>query len=502
MIILAKDLFLNEEMNATEQRAALRRVQAGELYRVAPGIFSSLPENEWPDQLRRERVRVLAALFPNSIVGYRTAFDAMLNRQEIFLNYSYSRVANLPGLRINLVKGAAPQHGDMPMSHSKLYFPSEVRILLDNLSIDRSGHDRNVPAEAIEERLMNILHGRGENALNAIRDRAGDIAPLLGREREFRLLDKMIGNLLGTRPDHKAATSKARYMALGLAKDRLELFDKLAAALRRLVLPRIPDPVGNPEERKHFAFLESYFSNFIEGTRFAVEEAIDIALHGKIVEKRPKDSHDILGVFMQAEHPGWRAVPMPQTEAILAHLQDRHRRMLEARPEVQPGEFKLQANAAGNTRFVEPRLVRGTLVEAVKRLADVPPGFPRALMAMFIVAEIHPFSDGNGRLARLMMNAELTHAGEGRIIVPSLYREEYLDCLRVLTREGNPEPFIKVMQLAQEWTGAFRYADLQEVIAAMKRCNAFEESRIEHLLLLPDGTKLGKQRQEGGHATP
>jgi len=32
----------------------------------------------------------------------------------------------------------------------------------------------------------------------------------------------------------------------------------------------------------------------------------------------------------------------------------------------------------------------------------------RALLAMFIVSEVHPFIDGNGRLARLVMNAELS----------------------------------------------------------------------------------------------
>jgi Fic family protein len=32
-------------------------------------------------------------------------------------------------------------------------------------------------------------------------------------------------------------------------------------------------------------------------------------------------------------------------------------------------------------------------------------------------AKVHPFSDGNGRLSRIMMNAELVSAAEQRIIV-------------------------------------------------------------------------------------
>ena len=34
---------------------------------------------------------------------------------------------------------------------------------------------------------------------------------------------------------------------------------------------------------------------------------------------------------------------------------------------------------------------------------------------MFLIAEVHPFADGNRRTARIMMNAELAAAGEERI---------------------------------------------------------------------------------------
>ena len=33
---------------------------------------------------------------------------------------------------------------------------------------------------------------------------------------------------------------------------------------------------------------------------------------------------------------------------------------------------------------------------------------------MFLVAEVHPFADGNGRVARVMMNAELIAGGQQR----------------------------------------------------------------------------------------
>lgn len=109
----------------------------------------------------------------------------------------------------------------------------------------------------------------------------------------------------------------------------------------------------------------------------------------------------------------------------------------------------------------------------------------RALLAMFLVSEVHPFTDGNGRIARLVMNAELSVVDASRIIIPTLFREEYLDCLRVLTREGNPAPYVAAMQKIQAWTAAFDCQDLDRAIATMKACNAFERSQVQFQLLKP-----------------
>jgi hypothetical protein len=235
----------------------------------------------------------------------------------------------------------------------------------------------------------------------------------------------------------------------------------------------------------NFAFLESYFSDFIEETEFEVSEARRIVLEGKIIETRPKDSHDIIGVFEQIIDPGWRLQTLVTTSGILKQLSERHARMMKMRPDVQPGEFKLANNRAGNTVFVEPKLVRGTLLEGAKRLHEAPAGLARALYAMFVVSEVHPFNDGNGRLARLVMNAELSAAGQCRIIVPTLYRETYLDCLRVLTREGNSQAFIKAMEDIQKWAATFEYGSLDQTIKSLQDCNAFEKSLADFRLLQP-----------------
>lgn len=481
-------LYLHEDLTPALRRGVQRRWHAGELNRIGPGIFTSLPEDEWPALLQREKVRFLAAQFPGAVVGFRSAFDGMASPDGVvFLTSTYARVYRYPGLTVALVRGPGPQQGDQPISGRPLYFPGLARLMLENLTVDRHPLRRCVERAEIEKRLTILCEARGEPALNALRDQARALAPALGLARELDKLDVIIGAILGTRPDQSLTDPSARASARGLPYDsaRIGLFDRLVASLRTRSFTPQPDRAASKITLHNMAFLESYFSNFIEGTEFEIAAAREIVMSGRVAETRPKDSHDILGVNAQIIHPGWRSQTLTTSPHILEQLRSRHGEMLKERPEIEPGQFKNRMNYAGNTAFVAPERVRGTLVEGALRLADVAPGLPRALFAMFLVSEVHPFLDGNGRLARLVMNAELTAAGECRIIVPTLAREEYLDCLRVLSRQGEPDAYIRYMARLQQWSASFDYADLDGAIAGMARCNAFERSLTQFKLLSP-----------------
>lgn len=481
-------LFLYPELTSAQVRAVQRRVKAGELYRLAPGVVSSLPVQEWPAQVARERIRILASMFPGAVMGYRTAFDGGMPSADgiVYLNYGYDRKVQLPGLQVHLLRGAGPCPGDARMMGRDLYFPSTARVMLENLTISRGKVRKSVGQAKVEERLIAVGDARGEQALLELREQARALAQPLNLHREFTILDGLIGVVLGTRKAAMASASgKALVASAPYDAQRLEFFEKLAATLRSTPLRQPPSVTRTDRARLHFAFLESYFSNFIEGTEFDVKDAKAFVLEGKPITERPKDSHDIIGVFRQALDPGWANQTLTPGVAILNQLRARHADQMKERPEVGPGEFKTIPNRAGNTDFVAPRLVRGTLMEGSRLLPSVPAGTARALMAMFLVSEVHPFTDGNGRLARLTMNAELSVVDGCRIIVPTLFREEYLDCLRVLTRNGDPQPFLQAMQKIHAWTAAFDYEDIDAVIALMQQCHAFEKSRIQYKLLEP-----------------
>lgn len=493
-------LYLNVELTPAQQRAVQRRVAAGELHRVRAGIATPLPESEWPALFKREKARVLAALFPNAVVSFRSAFDGMVG-STIYLVAGYSREVDLPGLKIIISNGPGPVDGDTKIQGRELYFASRERMLLEASAPSQKdlggAYSRRVSPQEIEERLISICDARGEAAFVAFRESTRRVAELLKAPKtRITELDHLMGAILGTRPDRKMSTLQGAGRARKYDAARLELFHKLVSHLRVNELPRLAEPTHSATSRTHFAFLESYFSNFIEGTEFDIGEARSIALDDKISALRPKDSHDIRGVYMQALNPAWRAREITELTGFESYLRERHSLMMAMRHEVLPGELKSQRNLAGNTTFVEPGLVVGTLREAGLLMHDVDAGLPRALLAMFIVVEVHPFNDGNGRLARLVMNSQLSANEEARIIIPTLYREPYLDCLRVLTREGDPTPFIKVMTDMQHWTAAFAYEELDHVILAMANCNAFEKSLVQSQLLWPQTDDEGDDPED------
>lgn len=480
-------LLLYSELSTAEIRNVQRRLRAGELSRIAPGVVTSRPVEEWPSLVARERIRILATMFPASVVGYRSAFEGGVPVEGVmYLTSTYLRKVALPGFKVQVLPGSGPISGDAPMMGRNLFFPSNPRLLLENLTVSRAQIHKSAGRTAVEARLITICESRGEESLSSLREEARAIAPELGLGREFLVFEGLVGGILGTRKAQMSTTAgKAMVADIPYDAYRLELFEKLAVSLRATSLKQ-PEEVAKSEQgRTHFAFLESYFSNFIEGTEFDVKEARSFVLEGKPIAERPKDSHDILGVFRQALNPGWVNQTMAPGEAVLNQLRARHADQMKERPEVGPGEFKTLANRAGNTEFVVPRLVRGTLVEGSKLLSTVPAGTARALMAMFIVSEVHPFADGNGRLARLVMNSELSVVKSCRIIIPTLFREEYMDCLRVLTRTGEPKPFLDAMQKIHQWTAAFDYDDLDSVIAVLESCHAFEKSLAQFKLLTP-----------------
>ena len=486
------EIILSASLSGADAKRLERLAKAGEVTRLRTGIYlNGTPvDEELKLIVRRNWQRIAGAVAPGGVVSHISAMTKGLqDDHSVTISHptSYRRTITLPGVSLILLAGPGPLPFDLPLGNTGLYWAGRTRTLIENLgkrAPSRAGRDE------VEKLLVTILHANGEKALSEVRDQAASIGPALGKEKEVETLRTIIGALLGSRARGELRTRDGQLVAQGMPVDRERMarFEVLAAYLRNAVLPGIQNQIPEGPARHFFAFAESYFSNFVEGTKFEITEARDIVLNNQPSASRPKDSHDILGVFRLSLSSPYRDSPPVAGTDFLPGLETWHAEMLRMRPEANPGQTKLVPNYAGNTRFVEPGMVRGTLAEGSRLALSVPEGLARAIYYAFLVSEVHPFTDGNGRLSRLALNAELTRVGLNRVIIPTLFHPQYVDCARNLTRNNDPDGFVRGIAKMARWCVQFDYTDSEALIQGLRQTNALEESPVQFKLLNIDGS--------------
>lgn len=486
------EILMSAGKDSRTAKAISRMVQQGRARKLAPKVYTTNLGDAPESIIARHLFEIAGTLYPDAVVSHRSALEGGPTKDgSLFLSYKHNRNVTLPGHTLRLTQGPGPLPGDRPFI-AGLHIASEPRAFLENLASARarSGHRKTLSREQIESRLDRICRINGEEMLNRLRDNARQLTGDGRWKTEFERLDKLIGAILGTRETRGLKTQAARARALGLAydPDRLRLFQALFRSLLEHNFKHRPESRSRGSEwDTNRAFFEAYFSNYIEGTRFEVEEARKIVLEGRIPENRPADSHDVIGTFRIISSPA-ESVRMPQSyEDFLELLRQRHASLLAARPEDNPGRFKDKVNRAGQTVFVLPELVRGTLQKAFELYQGLTEPFARAAFMMFIVSEVHPFLDGNGRIARIMMNAELSAGDEVRIIIPTVYREDYLGALRLLSRENETDAYARMLGRAHAFTAWLDFDSYAGVLAQLEQSQAFHEPS-ESRLRFPNGS--------------
>ncbi|MEX1141501.1 MAG: Fic family protein [Thermoleophilaceae bacterium] len=468
---------------------ASRAAARGEIRRLARRLYSTNLDEPAEQLLRRRWPDVAALYFPGAAIVDRSAMLAAPAADgSLFLDTGPTparpRPIELPGLALRPRAGPGPIDGDMPFA--QLWMSSRARAFLDNLrpSRARSAVRRTLRRDEIEERLDEIARVQGDAALDELRDAARAVAPQLDAMPQLAQLDALIGDLQGSR-DAPLSTrvGRARRAGMGYDTEQLRRFELLRAELAQRELPARPAPADPAHQ---LAFFEAYFSNWIEGTEFEVAEAEQIVFAGRVPPQRPADAHDIQGTFDAITDPRLRDAAPRDADELEAAIQEMHRRIMGGRPEVRPGAYKEVPNRAGSTAFVHPDLVRGTLREGFALYDTLPAGMARAVYGMFLVAEVHPFADGNGRVARALMNAEMTGAGLCRVVIPLPYRDDHLRALRALTRNDDPRPLRRTIDRAQRWAALMPWDDRASVLEAMRATHALVDPREDEDVRLLD----------------
>jgi Fic family protein len=100
-----------------------------------------------------------------------------------------------------------------------------------------------------------------------------------------------------------------------------------------------------------------------------------------------------------------------------------------------------------NSRHVPPRseAVRDLMPIYFDLLEVEEDAAVRVVLGHFFFVNIHPYSDGNGRIGRFLMNLMLAAGGYPWIVIPVEKRSEYMNALEQASIKGDIAPFTRLL---------------------------------------------------------
>jgi Fic family protein len=211
----------------------------------------------------------------------------------------------------------------------------------------------------------------------------------------------------------------------------------------------------------------NYHSNAIEGNTLTYGETRAFLLHGITAQGRPfRDYLDIKGhqeaiqyleQFVQQQHLLTEADIRELHKVLLVEPYEMPAitpNGLPARRRIAVGQYKTASNSVqtstGAMHFYatpeEAPALMGDLMKWYRAELQKGTLHPLVLAATFHYrfVSIHPFDDGNGRMARLLMNLFLMQSGYVPVIIPTTTKAEYLLALESADA-GDLEPFIALI---------------------------------------------------------
>ena len=226
-----------------------------------------------------------------------------------------------------------------------------------------------------------------------------------------------------------------------------------AAALRQL--------------QKYYDIDLTYTSNAIEGNTLTLRETAEVIEHGITVGGKTLKDH--LEAVDHYDAVLWMRERTAQTAEINeAVVRELHRRIVaRSEPDIAGIYSPHRRRIAGSpVVFPNPLKIPDLMREFGHALETAPPTPAAAFDAHFRLTAIHPFSDGNGRTARLLMNLLLLRGGYVPVAVRPEDRNIYLDTLERASLADDLEPFQTFMHARLDSTLAEYLGALREALAA------------------------------------
>jgi cell filamentation protein, protein adenylyltransferase len=199
--------------------------------------------------------------------------------------------------------------------------------------------------------------------------------------------------------------------------------------------------------REYFRIGLTWASNALEGNSLTETETKVVLEEGITIGGKPlKDHYEAIG---HAEAFDYLQTLVKRTEIAERDILKLHKLFYYRIDQACAGHYRKQNVVVTGTDFLFPppsqlkKLMTEFAAEIPALRSEKHPIEFAALLHLRLVT-IHPFVDGNGRTARLLMNLALLQAGYPVTIIPPVLRSDYLSTVRQ-GNNGNSEPFVTLL---------------------------------------------------------
>ncbi|MBA2918746.1 Fic family protein [Sphingomonas sp. MAH-20] len=205
--------------------------------------------------------------------------------------------------------------------------------------------------------------------------------------------------------------------------------------------------------RERYDLELTYTSNAIEGNTLTLRETSEVVSHGVTVSGKPlKDHLEAVDHHHALEWMyAFAGTDQPLTAMVVRNL---HQLVLaKSRPDLAGQIALTQRGITGSVvQFPPAEQVPALMTDFGDWLRETDSKPETAFEAHYRLVTLHPFDDGNGRTARLLMNLMLVRGGYRPVPVGLRDRREYLDALEHAQLTGKREPFQLLMHRRLERT--------------------------------------------------
>lgn len=210
----------------------------------------------------------------------------------------------------------------------------------------------------------------------------------------------------------------------------------------------------------------TYSSNAIEGNTLTLRETAEVIEHGITVGGKPLRDH--LEAVDHYDALQWmRELAGKDTLLNEDTVKELHRRVVfRSQPDIGGRYSTAPRRVAGsNAIFPNPAKIPALMRQFGDELTNRDTAPAASFEAHYRLVAIHPFADGNGRTARLLMNLLLLRGGYPPVAVQPVQRAEYLDTLEHASLTDDLAPFQTFMHerldaTLGEYVGALKEAQL------------------------------------------